>query len=63
MELDYDLIIETIDNVLKSEINNLTIIEISAITYNIVFLISSNEMAVRDYAVYALKKVFELLTT
>jgi hypothetical protein len=61
MELDYDLIIETIENILKSDLGNLTIMEISAVTYNIVFLISSSEMAVRDYSVYALKKIFEVL--
>lgn len=61
MELDYDMIIETIDNLLKSDINSLSLIEISAITYNIIFLISSTELAVRDYSVYAIKKLFEIL--
>lgn len=61
MELDYDLIILTIEEFLKIDLTQQSMLEIAALTYNILFLGTSKELSVRDYSVYALKKIYSTL--
>ena len=42
-------------------INNFEILELSAITYNVMFLMTLQELSVRDYSVYAFNKILQTL--
>jgi len=41
------------------QLNDLTLFEVSAITYNLVFLCHNDEYSIREYAIHGLNTIFE----
>lgn len=58
MELDYDRIIKTIQQLLEVSLDKFTQNELHVMTYPILFLLQSEEFSVRDYASHFLKHLF-----
>lgn len=59
VELDYDLIIKTIETINNEvTLNKMSNIELRSISYSIIFLLSSEEFSVRDYSCNFLKNLF-----
>jgi hypothetical protein len=60
MELDYDLVIKTIQNLIESEqafSESLSSIELQALSYTIMHLLLNEEFSVRDFANHFVKSV------
>lgn len=57
MEHDYDTIILTIKRLLDSKLEGFNPLEISIISYNIVYFIQNEEFSLRDYALHFLKTI------
>ena len=61
LELDCDTTIQTLQVILDQNFDDRTLLEISALTYNILFLVNHDEFSVREYSLYAFKKVLDSL--
>jgi hypothetical protein len=61
MELDYDLVIKTIQGLIESpdffSKEGLSNLELQAISYNIIYLLLNEEFSVRDFANHFIKSV------
>lgn len=57
LELDYDLIIKTIESLMSNDLSTWNRLELQGVSYSILYLISSEEFSVRDYAAHFVKNV------
>ena len=60
MELDYDLVIKTIQGLIEQQdqfSQSLTNLELQAVSYNIIYLLLNEEFSVRDFANHFIKSV------
>ncbi|CDW84473.1 small subunit processome component 20 homolog [Stylonychia lemnae] len=60
-ELDYDLIIKTLEKLDINHFRTITHYDLRQISYSVLFLLQSDEFSVRDYSCHFLKQFFEHL--